>query len=151
MSDSLFALHVLQVRSRRLLKSLGLINPTQLKAKAFARLLARLLRLSDVEVVAVQGFAVWGAGRSTSECEVKVITTKPPMGVLEQEIKGLFSKINLSYDVNMIPLVADRETTSSSSDSPRITHSATEVRRKTAASTATPENTNNFRIARLRG
>lgn len=140
MSDLLSILRMLQGRSRRSLKSLGVINPAQLKAKAFARLLARLLRLSDVEVVAVQGFAVWGSRSSASDCEVKVVTSKPPMGELEQEIRGIFSKINLSYDVNMIPLVADRKPTGSNLDSRQRTHSPTQVRKDTAMSTTTARN-----------
>jgi hypothetical protein len=90
-----------------------------------------------VEVVAVQGFAVWGSEGSASDCEVKVVTSKPPVGALEQEIKGIFLKINLSYDVNMIPLLADRKSTDSSLDSRQTTHSPTQVRKKTAANTTT--------------
>jgi hypothetical protein len=107
---------MLQGRSRHYLKRLGLINSTRIKATAFSRLQARLFRLAEVEVVAVQGIAVWGPERSASICEVQVVTSRPS-GVLEQEIKRIFLEINLSYDVNMIPLVADRKSTGSTLDS----------------------------------
>jgi hypothetical protein len=93
-----------------------LIKSTRVKAAAFTRLQAKLFRLPEVEVVAVQGFAVWGPERSASICEVQVVTARPS-SVLEQEVKRIFSEINLSYDVNMIPLVADRKSTGSALDS----------------------------------
>ena len=116
MFDLLSTLRMLQGRSRHYLKSLGLIKSTRVKAAAFTRLQAKLFRLAEVEVVAVQGFAVWGPERSASICEVQVVTARPS-GVLEQEVKRIFSEINLSYDVNMIPLVADRKSTGSALDS----------------------------------
>ena len=116
MFDLLSAIYSLLGLLRRLLKSLGLVSSSQAKAAAFSRLQARLFRLAEVEVVAVQGFAVWGPERSASICEVQVVTARPS-GVLEQEVKKIFSEINLSYDVNMIPLVADRKSTGSALDS----------------------------------
>jgi hypothetical protein len=139
MMQSFTFFSVLQGRSRHFLKSLGLINTARVKAAAFARLQARLFRLNEVEVVTVQGFAVWGPNRSTSDCEVEVVTSRPS-SVLEQEVKRIFLEINLSYDVNMVPLVADRKTISPGTDLSRTMDGTTQGRVKTTANTRTASN-----------
>jgi hypothetical protein len=130
---------VLQGRSRHFLKSLGLINTARSKAAAFASLQARLFRINEVAVVAVQGFAVWGPNRPTSDFEVEVVTSRPS-SVLEQEVKRIFLEINLSYDVNMIPIVADRKTISTDRNFSRTMHGTTQVRIKTTTNTRTASN-----------
>jgi hypothetical protein len=135
----LYAIYSLKGLLRHFLKSLGLINPSQVRAAAFARLQARLFRLADVQVVAVQGFAIWGPDRSASDCEVQVVTSRPS-SVLEKDVKRIFLEINLSYDVNMIPFVADQKSTASRLESRRSTPSPTQVRNKTASNTTNIRN-----------
>jgi hypothetical protein len=126
----------LQGLSRHFLKSLGLIKPSRVRAAAFARLQARLFRLADVELVSVQGSAVWAPDRSASDCEVRVVTSRPS-SVLEHEVRRIFFQINSRYDVNMIPIVADRKPAGSSLDSRHTAASSGQTRKKAGASKTT--------------
>jgi hypothetical protein len=119
----------LHSRSIHFLKALGFIDPQRAKAKAFDRLVDRLFLFSEVQAVAVHGFAnSRDAGTSESAVEIRVMTWKPPNQSLQNDIDKILFDINRRYDTTMRAVVVFRNSSDSGLDSRPARRFATQLR-----------------------